>query len=423
MNLSPYLKNFARHARMGVFILCVFVVGYTFGTAQTNTSAQGGTRLPAGAETLFDPLFQAFNMINNQYIETVPQADLVDGAIRGMFEALGDPYSNYIGPEYYAFVSNDLDGSIEGIGVVISETEDTGEIQVINVLPDTPAERSGIRNGDVFHSVDGELVAGLTNLELAARVRGPAGTTVAIIMRRGEELIEFDVPRERIDIPNVEYEVLEGDIAYISMTQFSSLSRQQVEQALIDLNVNNLNGLIFDIRGNSGGYLSAAVEIAGLFIEEGTILIEEFADRSETFKIIEDAAYRIDDNGNQLMYSSNASYAGITVPIVLLVDGRSASASELVAGAWQDNGVLTVIGDVTFGKGTVQTQSGLVNGGGVRLTIARWLTPRGQWISGEGVTPDILVQLPEDYDPATDPDLQLQAAIEFLLLQPVAETE
>ncbi|TVR18599.1 MAG: S41 family peptidase [Anaerolineaceae bacterium] len=413
-----------RRVRVALFVALIFAAGYGFGTAGQAADAQSRIRLPDGAEALFDPLFEAFNMINREYIEPVPPEELIDGAIRGMMLALDDPYSNYVNAEYFPFIGGDLEGSIEGIGVIINEMEEGGRVQILTVLPDTPAERSGLQVGDIFYAVEGENVEGLTNLELAARVRGPAGTSVALTILRGDDLIDFDVRRERIEVPNVEHELLDDDIAYISMAQFTTLSRQQVEQALADLSVNSRRGLIFDLRGNSGGYLSAAVDIAALFIEEGTILIEEFAeDRVDTFKIIEDQAYRIDENGNQRLYSTRATYAGVNVPVVVLVDERSASAAELVTGAWQDNNAVTVIGVPTFGKGTVQTQRQLVNGGGVRLTIARWLTPAGRSISGEGVLPDVVVAMPEEdeIEAETGADVQLQAAIDFLLADNLIE--
>jgi len=198
----------------------------------------------------------------------------------------------------------------------------------------------------------------------------------------------------------VEYEVLEGDIGYISMADFNSRARSQLDTALEEINVNELNGLIFDVRGNPGGLLSSAIDITSAFIEDGVILYEAFGD------------------GTEEIFEANGNYAGIEVPIVLLVDETSASASELLAGALKDTGTATLIGEVTFGKGTVQTVQGLSNDGALRLTIARWLTPERNWIHEQGVTPDIIV----DWDPQSIEELeagdpQLDAAIDFLLEQ------
>ncbi|RMG75200.1 MAG: S41 family peptidase [Chloroflexi bacterium] len=416
------MKQLKRNIILGVMAVNIFLAGMLFGTQLSMSQAQEQAQitLPPEAQAAFEPLFQAYNMIDSQYVSDVEIDVLVDGAIRGMVEALDDPYSNYVDPEFFPFVNNDLSGEIEGIGVVITETEDGNEIEIVNVLEGTPAEAAGLQPGDVFVIVNGENVYGLTYLELAARVRGRAGTTVNITMRRGQELIDFVVERARIEIPNVEYEILEGDIGYISMAQFSSLSRQQVDEALAAIHIDTLNGLIFDLRGNPGGYLSAAVQIGGLFLEEGTLLIEDFGDgTTEEFIIRDQQVFQVDQNGNETLYMSDVTPLNVDIPIVVLVDEFSASASELVAGAWQDNGVVTLIGNTTFGKGTVQTQSQLINGGGIRLTIARWLTPNGNWISEQGITPDILVTLPDNYDIEQYGDIQLKAALEYLMQETV----
>ncbi len=402
-----------RWMRTGIISAAFFLMGYVVGNMNIPLVAQDDDL----HHVIFEPLFQAYELIGWNYLEEVDDEVMVNGAIRGMLEALGDPYTNYVDPEYWDFVSNDLEGTIEGIGVVISAGENDVERQVINVLPDTPAERSGVQVGDIFYQVNGEDVTTLNNLELAARVRGPAGTVVTIVFLRGEELVTFDVERARFDVPNVEYHIIEDyDIAYISMAQFSSVSHDQLLEAIEALNINKRQGLIVDLRGNGGGYLTAAIDIAGLFIEEGKILREEFAnDRYMDFEISNGRAYQVDKDGNRILYSTRIRYADIRVPIVLLVDERSASAAELVAGAWQAHDVLTVMGEITFGKGTVQTYQDLMNGGGIRVTVAKWLTPNDEWITGQGITPDIIVSVPEEHDPNTDEDIQLAEAIQFLI--------
>ena len=406
----------ARQLQVAALVVVVFVFGFALGSQYSTITAQGSITLPADVEAEFEPLYQAYNLIDDQFIDAPEANILVDGAIRGMVEALDDPYSNYVDPASFPFVDSGLSGEIEGIGVVITENEETGEIEVVNVLQGTPAEEAGLEEGDAFIEVNDEYVVGMTYLELASRVRGPAGTSVNITMRRGEDLLDFVVERARIEIPNVETDILEGDIAYISMTQFTSVAREQVDLALAELDPNSRNGLILDLRGNPGGLLTSATQIAGLFLESGTILIEEFGDGDRRiFKIRDDVVYEIFDDGRERQYATNAGYAGVEVPVVVLVDERSASASELVAGTWQDNATVTLVGATTFGKGTVQLQNSLVNGGGLRLTVARWLTPNGNWISESGVTPDILVELPESTEVAEEEDPQLDAAIGFIL--------
>lgn len=402
-----------RWLKTGVVWAGIFIIGYVVGTSNLATIAQDDDLY----QVIFDPLFQAYDLVGSLYIDDVDDEVLINGAIKGMMSSLGDPYTNYVEPEYWQFVSSDLDGSIEGIGVVISAEEAGMLSRVVNVLEDTPAERSGVQIGDVFHQVNGEDVANLNNLELASRVRGPAGTIVNIVFKRGDDYVTLDIERAKFDVPNVEYQIIEEhDIAYISMAQFSSVSHELLLEALDVLDVNNRQGLILDFRGNGGGYLSAAVDITGLFLQEGMILREQFSDdRYVDFEIQKGAAYQVQMSGDRILYSNRVQYVDIDVPMVLLVDERSASASELVAGAWQDHGVLTVIGNVTFGKGTVQMQQRLVNGGGVRITQAKWLTPNHEWITGSGITPDILVTVPEDHDIENDGDIQLDYAIDFLL--------
>jgi carboxyl-terminal processing protease len=340
-------------------------------------------------------MWQVYNLIQSDYIDDVELSVLVDGATQGMVEALGDEFSGYMDPETYALLNDDLEGEIEGIGVVIRTVEETGAIEVVGVLEGAPAQQAGILPGDIFAEVNGQSVAGMTQLELATEVRGPEGTDVVITMERGDELIDFTITRARIVIPNVESEILEGEIGYLKLNQFSASARQDIDTALGEMDVNSLNGLVVDFRDNPGGLLNSAIDVASAFIEEGTIVTEAFGDDDE------------------IVFDATGNYADVNVPIVVLVNEGSASASELVAGAMQDAGVATIIGETTFGKGTVQTWHELINGGGVRLTIARWLTPSGRWIHENGVVPDIEVEwTPESYE--DEHDLQLQAALDFL---------
>jgi carboxyl-terminal processing protease len=232
-------------------------------------------------------------------------------------------------------------------------------------------------------------------LELAGKVRGAAGTSVKITMRRGDELIDFTMARAHIQIPTIESRLLDNNIGYIKLFEFNDDARPALDEALEDLDAQNLNGLIFDLRGNPGGLLNSAIDVASAFLEDGAILIEDFGD------------------GQEQALNVNGNFSGVAVPMVVLVDETSASASELVAGAFQDHRRATIVGEVTFGKGTVQTWHELANGGGIRLTIARWLTPDHHWIHEQGITPDILVEwTPESYN---DPDdIQLLVAQNYL---------
>lgn len=388
-----------RQLPIALVIVVVFVAGFALGNHSAITAAQTNFTQPPGTEAAFEAFWQVYDLIQDDFVEPngeeILTEKLVDGAIRGLIEALGDQNSGYMDPEQYPVLFNDLSGTIEGIGVVIRTNDELGGIEIVNVLEGTPAAAGGIQIGDIFAAVDGEDVFGISQLDLAFKVRGPAGTTVDITMLRDGERVDFTLTRAFIDIPNIEAEVIEDtSFGYIKLNQFTSAARSEIDNAVEALDVNTLDGLILDFRGNPGGLLTSAVEVASAFVEEGPILIEDFGDREQIFR-------------------ANGSYTELDIPLVILVDERSASASELVAGALQDSGGATIIGETTFGKGTVQTIQELVNGGGIRLTIARWLTPNRNWIHGAGITPDIIVEWePETFDDPDDP--QLQAAVEHL---------
>lgn len=397
MILSRAVGRYARLIAIGGLIGLVFAGGFALGLNMSVTHAQSDTSMPSEAETVFQPFWQVYNLIRSDYVEDVAPDKLMEGALNGMIEALDDQFSGYMDPQIYPLMNDDLSGQVEGIGAVVRTNEETDEIEVVNVLEGAPAEAAGVLPGDVFVAVNGEDVAGWTQLELVGKVRGPAGTPVTITFRRGEESLDITITRARINIPNVESRMLDGNIGYVKLRDFTSDARQQIDTALADLDVNNLSGLVFDLRGNPGGLLTSAVDIASAFIKNGVVLTEDFG------------------GGRQQVYEANGSYIGTSVPMVVLVDGSSASASELVAGALQDRERATILGEVTFGKGTVQTWRELINGGGVRLTIAKWLTPNGHWIHQQGITPDIVVEWPQEAhtaDPTVDP--QLDAALQFL---------
>lgn len=389
-------KNLSKISTALLLVL-VFAAGFVIGNEISISNAQDIPAAIGDTDEAFAPLFEVYQAIQARYVDAndVEVPELVNGAITGMVDALGDPYSSYLDPSAYEQFTSDLSGNVEGIGVVIRTDEDTGEIFVVSLIKGAAAEAAGVQPGDIFVEVDGESVVGYNQSDLATLVRGPAGTDVTVTFRRSGELITIDITRVRFEVPNVEAEVLDGNIAYISMAEFSDTSRIQLEEAFEDLDVNNSNGLIFDLRGNPGGLLSAAVDVASFFIEDGVILYESFAD------------------GSERVFEATGDYGDIAVPIVVLVDEGSASASELVSGAMQDRDVAVVIGEVSFGKGTVQTLQPLTNNGALRITIARYLLPSRTWIHELGVEPDIII--PYDIvEDGEDIDPQLDAAIDFL---------
>jgi carboxyl-terminal processing protease len=382
--------------RTSLLLVIVFISGFALGNQHLVGLAQNDTEPPPEASKDFEPFWQVYNLIQSNYLDDVQNNTLVDGAIKGMVDSLGDQFSGYMDPSSYDLINQDLSGEITGIGVVIETVEETKAIRVVQVMKGTPAETSGLQPGDIFIKVNGEDITGMSQLELAGKVRGPEGEKVVITVKRDDEEKDFTITRAKITIPTVESRLLDNNIGYIKLNDFSTHAREQMDKAFESLDVTKLDGLVFDLRGNPGGLLTSAIDIASAFIKDGTVLIEDFG------------------NGNEQTFKANGNYLGVSIPLVVLVDKNSASASELVAGALQDTGRATLIGETTFGKGTVQTWQSLVNGGGIRLTIARWLTPDHHWIHKLGITPDVVVDWPvEGRDEANDP--QLNAAVDYLM--------
>jgi carboxyl-terminal processing protease len=395
--MSHKIRQVVRKTQAVLLLITVFAAGFAFGNLDNISQAQSGQFALGDVDEAFQPFWEAYTLIQTSFVDadelSVPI--LVNGAINGMVDTLDDQHSIYYAPDDYD--EDAFSGGMEGIGVVITTNEETSEIEVVNVYDTAPAGEVGVQIGDIFYSVDGERVAGWTQSELASKVRGPAGSTVNIVFKRDEELVEFNITRAAFEIEYVEAEVKDNDVAYIKLTQFTERAYSQVRDALEDIDVNERSGLIFDLRGNPGGLLRSAVDIGSMFIKDGVLVYEAFGDGSEE------------------VLNVTGNYADIQVPIVVLIDENSASASELVAGAMKDYGIATLVGETTYGKGTVQRIRSLSNGGALRLTEARYLLPSREWIHEVGVDPDIEIEFDTAADNADQlGDPQLDAALNYL---------
>lgn len=353
---------------------------------------------PQDLQTLFTPFWQAWSIVHEQYVDQpVNDLELMRGAIRGMMDALGDKHSSYMDPVAFKQANEGLSGEYEGIGAYVDTGGDFLTIQ--SPIPGSPAEEAGLRPGDIIVKIDGEDMNGIDPEVARQHVLGPAGTVVHLtIAREGEKnLLEFDVTRGRIVIKSATGKMLDNDIAYIQVTTFGDKTTQELSEALIEVMAQNPKGLILDLRNNGGGYLTTAVEVTSQFLQEGVVLYEQYGDgRKNTFEV-EPGGMATD------------------IPMVVLINGGSASASEIVAGALQDYGRATLVGVTSYGKGSVQNWIELSDDqGAVRVTIAKWLTPDGRTIHGEGLTPDVWVDLTEE-DYKNDLDPQLELAIQTLL--------
>ncbi len=346
----------------------------------------------------FHTFWEAWSFLDKQFYGDIPQdSDRVYGAIRGMVESFDDQHTAFIDPVRAAVSSENISGSFEGIGASI-RMDESGRLVVAHPFPERPAFKAGVRTDDIILEVDGDSVEGLNLYEAVLLIRGPAGSTVTLTIFREGTPEPFDIPIERakIEIEVVQSELMEGNIGYIRLTQFSKGAAEKITEAIEELFEQGATALIFDLRSNPGGLLSESVNVSSLFLEEGTVVIERLKnDKEKRFDV---------ERGLQVSTGE---------PLVVLVNGGSASASEIVAGAIQDLERGTIIGEQTFGKGSVQLPHTLSDGSQLRVTVAEWLTPGGRQIHGEGISPDVTVEMTlEDFEQGLDP--QLDGAVEFL---------
>jgi carboxyl-terminal processing protease len=357
----------------------------------------------------FAVLCDAYADIKGEYVDEISDEKLVDGAVRGMIEyGLEDPYSGYLTPDQYVSALDDLSGEFSGIGaeVGMENLDDPDDLAACTVVTTTcamvivaplegsPAEAAGLRSGDRVLEIDGESTLGESVSSLVHTVRGEAGTDVTLTIRRDDQTVEITVTRAVIDLNEVRSEMLEAGIGYVKLTSFTDRAPGKFRDALSELLAQGATAFVFDLRGNPGGYIAAARDIASEFVPSNELLftVESGEDVQE---------WRSDDG---LLQDGT--------PVVVLVNAGSASASEIVAGALQDHERATIVGEPTFGKNTVQIWRDLPNGGGLRLTTDRWFTPDHRSVAPDGIQPDVVVASPDD--PQGEDDPQLDRALEIL---------
>jgi carboxyl-terminal processing protease len=347
----------------------------------------------------FEVFWEAWEFVEQRFYGEVPaEPERVYGAIRGMVNSYGDENTAFIEPSRAAVFREDVSGSFEGIGAAV-RMDELGRLVIAEPFVGQPAAKAGIQRGDIVLSVDNQSLEGLSLYEAIGLIRGPSGTTVVLtIFREGvDEPFDVSVVRARIEIEVVESERLENDIGYVHLTDFSKGATDKLVEAIQGLQAQGpLKGLIFDLRDNPGGLLDESVSVSSQFIGEGIVTIERLK------------------GGEERGFQAQSDGVALDVPLVVLVNRGSASASEIVAGAIQDSGRGTILGEQTFGKGTVQIPHALSDGSELRVTVAEWLTPSKKQITGEGIVPDIYVErTQEDFVEGRDP--QLERAVEHLL--------
>lgn len=353
---------------------------------------------PSELQTLFIPFWEAWNVVHEQFVDQpVDDQVLMQGAIRGMMDALGDKQTFYMEPRVYESETSSLQGQYEGIGAYV---DTDGEfLTITSPIEGSPAEKAGLKPGDKVIAIDGEDMVGVAPEQARLKVLGPEGSTVTLtITREGEPgPLKFVITRARIVLHSAEGKMLDDGLAYVDINTFGEKTTQELRDTLDTLLKENPKGIIIDLRNNPGGYLNTAVEVASEFIDQGVVLYEQYGNGSrDTHKVL--------GNGR-----------ATDIPIVVLINEGSASASEILAGALQDYGRAKLVGVQSYGKGSVQNWVPLSdNQGAARVTIARWLTPKERLIDHVGLTPDVVVNMtPEDFTADRDP--QLDAAKETLL--------
>jgi carboxyl-terminal processing protease len=368
-----------------------------FGLAGSGATVQGDPE----KEVDLTLLWTVWRILQEHYVD--PSALKVDdlryGAVRGLVDALGDPYSGFMTPVESTDFQEVMRGELEGIGAEL--TMQGSDVVVVAPLKGSPAARAGILPRDIILEVDGELLTGLNLQEVVKRIRGEKGTEVTIKIFRPatSEELSFTITREAIHVPSVEYEILKtgtGSVGYLALNQFGDDTVSETKKALMEFRAQSVAGVLLDLRFNGGGYLDGSIDVVSLLLEKGKVVsVERRGEEVETYYV----------SGNPVLPDT---------PLVVLINEGSASASEIVAGALQDHGRAKVVGIKSFGKGTVQDVIDLPGGSSLRVTIAKWKTPNGRDLGKEGVMPDITVSLePGQYLSAYDP--QKEVALEVLL--------
>jgi len=408
MSRFPRTKVFAATIATLVLVLIGFGAGLaTMWLVGPDLHRAVGAAFPAADETSPEPsteerwglLGEVWGILDREFYNhnALDEEKMTRGAATGLVASVGDPYTIFVEPLQAAIMDQEMQGSFEGIGVSVEMIDD--QLVIVKPLPNSPALRAGLRAGDVILAADDESLEGKTILEAVAIIRGPRGTIVRLLVQRAGTAEPFVVPvtREKLELPVIESRTLEGDIAYLRLKEFNAISHKRLRSALSELLGKDPPGLILDLRGNPGGLLDMAVDIAGEFLPKGTLVLTE-QERDQ-----EPKEYRVERQG-----------VGTDVPLVVLINGSSASAAEILAAAIHDSNRGILIGEQTFGKSAVQSTHRLSEGSSLRVTIAKWYPPSGKDLNAGGIEPDIQVSLSQE-DLATEKDPQLERAVAYLL--------
>jgi len=399
--MSKFLHSCLRLIVVALLVTLITSMAFLAGFAARPSLTPGPTAAsvePASSEEgAFRVFWEAWHILEHDFYGDLPDAqEMTYSAIRGVVDGLDDKYTAFLEPRIASIIREDMSGAFDGIGAVVNMNKD-GKLEIVQTLEGKPAARAGLRPGDIVLAVDDTVIEKMTVFDAVALIRGPAGSIARLTIKRQglEESFVVEIVRQRIEIPIVESRMLDDDIAYLKLFEFSAEATSKLRTDLQSLLAEEPRGLIFDLRNNPGGLLDVAIEVGSQFVGEGSILVEKLKD------------------GQDRDHPARRGGLATDIPLVVLVNGGTASASEIVAGAIQDTSRGILIGEKTFGKGSVQLSHNLSDSSELRVTSAYWFTPKGRAIHEEGLTPDIQVDITEE-DIEADRDPQLQRAIEYL---------
>ena len=392
-------KSFFAGLGSGLAIALVLLVIYTgVQGVLALTQEQGLGVVQVDYESLDSKFQDILTRLESTYYEEIDVDELYDGALKGFVDGLGDPYTVYFTAEEYTSFTEGIDGTYEGIGAYVGYGETREELLITSPMEGSPSEAAGLKPGDRVIKVDDVEVSGMTLEELVKLIKGPQGTEVLLTIMRDYDMMEFTVVRDQIVVPTVSHKMLEDQIGYLRISGFDRVTYDQFMEAFEDLKAQDMQGMILDLRYNGGGLTNIVSAIADELLPEGVIYYTE------------------DKNGEGFVSESDEEHQ-FDKPLVVLVNEGSASASEILAGAIKDHERGTLVGTQTFGKGLVQTSMFLDDGSALKITIARYFTPDGNFINKVGITPDVISEIPEVEDVSTLPedwDPQLDEALDVM---------
>jgi carboxyl-terminal processing protease len=383
------MERWQRYLMVGLAALVtasgIFSVGFALGRDEVGPSGAGPEAIQAS-----ELIQEAYDKIVTESVGDLNERALARAAIKGMIEALQkqDPYAFFYSPKSYQSFQELTTGKFSGIGVWLKTKG--SDLQIVSVLPDTPAVSAGLERGDVITAIDGEPVSEISTDDAVALIKGKVGTSVQLDVLRGEEELSFEIERAEIDLPNLQARMTDNDLGYVKLFGFARHAGDQVRTEVDALLDAGAEGIILDLRDNGGGLFEEAIEVASVFIEEGAIVTYQ-------------------DPDDEFTYEATGNARG-DVPLVVLVNEGTASASEIVAGALQDRDRAVIIGTTTYGKGSVQTVESLSDASAVKFTTAAYITPDGRNINGKGIDPDVRVEP----GPMEGPDVQFRRAADIL---------